>query len=93
MFSVYYALEAFMIEDVQKTAIKQELISQVTSKSFISEDALKEGFSETPQRKPRILKTKVFLKVVQPPLAVNTPTIVSINRQLKGLLHQSKGTS
>jgi hypothetical protein len=42
---------------------------------------------------PRILKAKLLLKVVQPPISVNPPKVIHIGKKLQGMLFSNKGES
>lgn len=76
-FSVYYALEAYIIEE--------DTIAKLgnTSTSFI-------GAARAKQEN-RMLKTKVLVKVIQPPLSVNPPKVLNVGCKLMGGFREDKG--
>ena len=78
---------------VPPSFIHTELGLMLFTISYTLEAFLVENVPDSPFDKQRVLKTKVFLKVVQPPLCISMPKSIQLGKELKGLFLQSKGES
>lgn len=67
-----------MSESDRHSSIHTSDYSEKSKKSHTMTEVIK----PTDSRKPRILKAKVLLRVIQPPLSVSLPKTVSIGRKL-----------
>ena len=76
MFSVYYALEAYIIEE--------ETMAKLSTHSFI-------GGGAGPKKDLKMLNTKVLVKVIQPPLSVNPPKSIKLECKLTGAFRDDQG--